>query len=272
MKECVKEVWIKFGSQSEYSENEEKLFAILDEKLGDSIVKVYDASTKSCKELRSRSFDETHISILTDAFGKDNVKFQERKVKAERNRQCTKPIIRQIIPCNHDMYAVVKDSDGGEYKYKVLLYALCNDGEVYPLFYDDWYGVCLSADALFCADRYELEGGEIYSPEGGKPDEQRYDYYKHYACRKCAKLNYSCQQKSGMDEIRLKMERIAKRLDYQWWRNDFDCIADVYYIPKPHYMRWAKYEKLMQEFKALQKQYERNMENALMKAYKALCR
>lgn len=113
MKECVKEVWIKFGSQSEYSENEGKLFALLDEKPGDSIVKVYDASTKGCKELTSYSFDEAHISILTDDFGKDNVKFQERKVKAERNRQCTKLIIRQIIPCNHDMYAVVKDSDGG---------------------------------------------------------------------------------------------------------------------------------------------------------------
>ena len=112
----------------------------------------------------------------------------------------------------------------------------------------------------------------FHCPFCGRRVRYLYDYYKHYACRKCAKLNYSCQQKSGMDEIRLKMERIAERLDYQWWRNDFDCIADVYYIPKPHYMRWSKYEKLMQEFRALKKEYERNMENALMKAYKALCR
>ena len=112
----------------------------------------------------------------------------------------------------------------------------------------------------------------LHCPYCGRRVRYLYDYYKHYVCRKCAELNYSCQQKSGMDEIRLKMERIAERLDYQWWRNNYDCIADVYYIPKPHYMRWAKYEKLMQEFKALQKQYERNMENALMKAYKALCR
>ena len=112
----------------------------------------------------------------------------------------------------------------------------------------------------------------FHCPYCGRRVRYLYDYYKHYACRKCAKLNYSCQQKSGMDEIRLKMERIAERLGYQWWRNDFDCIADVYYIPKPHYMRWAKYEKLMQEFRALKKEYERNMENALMKAYKALCR
>ena len=33
-----------------------------------------------------RSFDETQISILTDAFGKDNVKFQEKKVKTEWNK------------------------------------------------------------------------------------------------------------------------------------------------------------------------------------------
>ena len=112
----------------------------------------------------------------------------------------------------------------------------------------------------------------FHCPYCGRRVRYLYDYYKHYTCRKCAKLNYSCQQKSGMDEIRLKMERIAERLDYQWWRNGFDCIADVYYIPKPHYMRWDKYEKLMQEFRALQKEYERNLENALMKAYKALCR
>ena len=168
MKESVKEVWIKFDSREEYSENEERLFLLLDEAPGDSIVRVYDASTKGCKKLNSRSFDEAHISILVDAFGEDNVKFQERKVKAERNKPHARPIIRQIIPCNHDMYAVVKDSDGGEYKYKVLLYALCSDGEVYPLFFDDLYGVCLSYDALICADRYELEGGEIvYMPEGG---------------------------------------------------------------------------------------------------------
>lgn len=171
MKESVKEVWIKFDSQVEYFDNEERLFSLLDKAPGDSIVRVYDASTKGCKKLSSRSFDETQLSILTDAFGKDNVKLWERKVKAERNKPYTRPIIRQIIPCNHDMYAVVKDSDGSECKYKVLLYALCSDGEVYPLFFDDWYGVCLSSDAVFCADRYELEGGEVvYMPEGGKQE------------------------------------------------------------------------------------------------------
>lgn len=134
MKESVKEIWIKFDSREEYSENEERLFALLDDAPGDSLVRVYDASTKGCKKLSNRSFDETQISILADAFGKDNVKFQEKKVKAERNKPYTRSIIRQII-------------------------------------FDDWYGVCLLCDALVCADRYELEGGEVvYIPEGGKQE------------------------------------------------------------------------------------------------------
>ena len=112
----------------------------------------------------------------------------------------------------------------------------------------------------------------FHCPYCGKRVRYLYRRWERYMCRNCAKLNYASQQKSGMDELRLKMERIAEQLDYQWWRNDFDCIADVYYIPKPHYMRWAKYEKLMQEFRALQKEYERNMEIRLMKAYKALYR
>ena len=35
MKKYVKEIWVKFSSQAEYSENEERLFAILDKAPGD---------------------------------------------------------------------------------------------------------------------------------------------------------------------------------------------------------------------------------------------
>ncbi len=100
----------------------------------------------------------------------------------------------------------------------------------------------------------------FHCPYCGRRVRYLYDYHKHYACRECAKLNYSCQQKSGMDEMRLKMERIAeKKLGYTWWRKDYPdtCIQDLWYIPKPSYMRWEKYEKLMVEFRQLQKDYER---------------
>ena len=55
MKKYVKEVWVKFDSLDDYSENEEKLFAILDKAPGDSIVKVYDASARECKTLSGHS-------------------------------------------------------------------------------------------------------------------------------------------------------------------------------------------------------------------------
>ena len=79
-------------------------------------------------------------------------------------------------------------------------------------------------------------------------------------CRKCAKLNYASQQKSGMDEMRLKMERIVKNeLGYTHWWKDYPgiCIQDLWYIPKPPFMRLEKYGRLLQEFRQLQKDYER---------------
>ena len=79
-------------------------------------------------------------------------------------------------------------------------------------------------------------------------------------CRNCAELNYASQQKSGMDKKRLKMERIIEReLGYTWWRRDDPDtpIQDLWHIPKPPYMRWKKYERIMKEFRQLQKDYER---------------
>ena len=100
----------------------------------------------------------------------------------------------------------------------------------------------------------------FHCPYCGRRVRYLYDDDKHYRCRYCAKLNYASQQKSGMDEMRLKMERIVeKKLGYTWWRKDYPdmCIQDLWHIPKPRYMRYQKYERLMQEFRQLQKAYER---------------
>lgn len=100
----------------------------------------------------------------------------------------------------------------------------------------------------------------FHCPHCGRRVRYLYDLHKYYACRKCAKLNYYIQQKSGMDEMRLKMERIVeKKLGYTWWWRDYPDtpIQDLWHIPKPPYMRYEKYEKLLKEFRQLQKDYER---------------
>lgn len=172
MKRYVKEVWVKFDSRDDYLENEEKLFAILDKAHGDCIVKVYDASTKRCKNLSNHSFDEKQLSLLIDVFGEDNAKYQEKEIEVEQRKlRRVVPNIVQIIPCNCDMYAVFNDDDGGKYKCKILMYALCDDGKVYPLYFDSWLGISLLYDAAFDVDGYELEGGEIWQ-EGEKQNEQ----------------------------------------------------------------------------------------------------
>lgn len=95
-------------------------------------------------------------------------------------------------------------------------------------------------------------------PECGK--RVRYLYKKDGGClcRKCAKLNYGCQQKSGREEILHKMRHIVeKKLDYSWWQRDNPNIMlpDLAYIPKPRYMRWEKYNRLISEYNQLVEEY-----------------
>lgn len=161
MKEYVKEIWIRFSSQEEYLQNEERLLAVIDEAPGDCMVKIYDTGTRQFKTLRGHSFDEKQLSLLTDLLGKDNARYQEREIEVRQQAQMKTPNIVQIIPCTHDMYAVFNDDAGRKCKYKVLLFALCDDGEVYPLHFDNLLGTCLLDVAVCDVTGYELEGGEI---------------------------------------------------------------------------------------------------------------
>lgn len=156
----LKEVWVKFSNMEAYSGNEGKLFEILDKAPGNCIVVAYIEDGRGVKRLSGHRFDEKQISLLEDTFGGENVKYQEKEVK--RNKTGTVPKIKQILPCNHDMYAVVTDSDGAKHKYKVLMYALCSDGEIYPLHFDNMIGVSQINEAAFDVDSYELEGGEVF--------------------------------------------------------------------------------------------------------------
>lgn len=100
----------------------------------------------------------------------------------------------------------------------------------------------------------------FHCPRCGKRVRYLYKRQGCYMCRKCAKLNYACQQKSGMDLMRLKMEDIVeKKLQYTHWRRMHPdmCIQDLWHVPKPPYMRWRKYEKLMRELRQLQRDHER---------------
>ena len=165
MKKYVKEIWLKFGSQEEFFQNEEKLLALLDTAKGDCAVRVYDASAKSYKTLRGHSFDEKRLSLLISLLGEDNVKLQEREIEIPKKRERKVPNIVQIIPCTQDMYAVFGEDGGEKYKSKVLMFALCEDGEIYPLHFDSWLGVCSLVDAVYDMNGYELENGEIWQGE-----------------------------------------------------------------------------------------------------------
>lgn len=91
-----------------------------------------------------------------------------------------------------------------------------------------------------------------------------------YQCRTCAKLNYGIQQRSGLNLLRRKMYfLVVNKLQYVDWELDYPDIPiqDLWHIPKPRYMRWKKYDKLMEEYRKLQKEYETIYNASLMKAF-----
>lgn len=80
------------------------------------------------------------------------------------------PNIVQIIPCNHNLYEIGKNGDGSEWENRVLIYALCDDGIVYPVAFDEECGVDPIPMMRANIDRYELQDGEICIKTEGNND------------------------------------------------------------------------------------------------------
>lgn len=171
MTKKIKKIWVQFKDMESYRENEARLYTLLREAPGECTVFVYIKDIKNIRELHTYSFDENQIELLNDAFGVENIRYQEKEIKWHRSTGV--PEIKQILPCNDNMYALLTDGDGEKYKCKVLMYALCDDGAIYPLYFDSWLGISPLSEAAFDVELYEMEDGIIYSQEGGKSDEQR---------------------------------------------------------------------------------------------------
>lgn len=107
----------------------------------------------------------------------------------------------------------------------------------------------------------------FHCPACGERVRYLYRRFGYYICRKCAKLNYRSQQVNGLEELRLKMQRIVEKdLCYLDWEIDHPGIPiqDLLYIPRPRYMRQSKYERLMQEYRHLQDEHERGFFKGLL--------
>ena len=73
-----KTVWIQFEKMSDY--DEEKLFKLLDGQEGDDSIAIYIRETKQVKHLPSKwniTYDEDAEALLTEIYGKENVKVVE---------------------------------------------------------------------------------------------------------------------------------------------------------------------------------------------------
>ena len=107
-------------------------------------------------------------------------------------------------------------------------------------------------------------------PKCGRRARHLYKKNLLYQCRKCAKLNYGIQQRSGLNLLQRKMYfLVVNKLQYVDWELDYPDIPiqDLWHIPKPRYMRWVRYDALIEDYRRLQKEYETMYKASLMKAF-----
>ncbi len=158
-------------------------------------------------------------------------------------------------------------SDYGEYKHPVnggwIFYniveetaMISHDGRSYPVRLSRVPNVDgISCRLYFVCPKCGSRARHLYKKDG------------LYQCRKCAKLNYGIQQRSGLNLLRRKMYfLVVNKLQYVDWEVDHPDIPiqDLLYIPRPRYMRQEKYERLIQEYRRLQDEYERGFFKGLL--------
>ena len=83
-----------------------------------------------------------------------------------------------------------------------------------------------------------------------------------YMCRHCVGANYESQQlrPGTISHVRMQMRKLVEdQLGYTWWKHDNPGrqIEELDIIPKPRYMRWAKYSALMMKYQEQQDEYWR---------------
>lgn len=144
-----KELWLKVSSKEEYLQNEAAILSVLNiANDGADKVVLYCAKEKSVKALKyGVQVSEELTEAFTTLLGDQCVKVVEKHSEDQRHVPVKYPNIIQIIPCNDEIYAVLNEEDmGEEYRSKVVAFALCDDGCVYPLMFDVEFGISLLSD------------------------------------------------------------------------------------------------------------------------------
>lgn len=154
----IKELWIRMNDKQSYLEKEQEILDIIRSDSGDTEVVLYTKKERNIKKL-GRYVDILGgrvVDELKTLIGDENVKCVEH-VKTDERPVYKIPNIVQITPCYQEIYGVFKDESRlEETKQKVIAFALCDDGCVYPMLFDEELGISLLSDCFHTA-RYELK-------------------------------------------------------------------------------------------------------------------
>jgi hypothetical protein len=75
---------------------------------------------------------------------------------------------------------------------------------------------------------------------------------RHFRCRQCHRLKYASQNENSAQRAMLRADRIANRLHDMWGGK---TKAEYDFPPKPKRMRWATYQRLLDQYDQLQNRW-----------------
>jgi hypothetical protein len=86
-----------------------------------------------------------------------------------------------------------------------------------------------------------------------------------YGCRQCIGLHYACQSERPNERLLKRIRKLRKELWGFDWPDINNMFENIYYWPKPKWMRWKKFEQKRNKITELEKKYW-PMADAQMKA------
>lgn len=95
----------------------------------------------------------------------------------------------------------------------------------------------------------------ITCPYCQKQRQSLYAIKNAYACRQCIGLHYASQSERPQDRLMRRIRKLRKELWGYDWPDVNNMFEQVFYWPKPKWMRWKTFEHKRNKITELEKKY-----------------
>lgn len=159
-------------------------------------------------------------------------------------------IFKSLLTAKTGKYTLDTDSLSNEHK-SLVLSEQCN-GNRYLTFTinDKLHYIALKLDDSSASNKLY-----ITCPYCEKQRQSLYAIKYAYACRQCIGLHYASQSERPQARLMRRIRKLRKELWGYNWPEVNNMFENIYYWPKPKFMRWKTFEQKRNKITELEKKY-----------------